>query len=333
MSAPLLEHARRLLCRLHDTIRDRLTAARNRQARTFARVAAVTAADTIYQIDRLSEAVLEAWLEEHWPRTWPVEVVMEGLETPLTFPRGTPVRATEWKLILDPIDGTRGLMHDKRSAWVLAGLAPQRGARNHLGDMVVAAMTELPVSKQGRADQFSVVRGTGRVVATAVELATGKRRRLPFRPSTATDFRHGFASVSRFFPGAGTWLAGFEEQLWRELGVLGDGMAAAPVFEDQYISCGGQFAELLTGRDRMVIDVRPQAFRALGLPASGLCSHPYDVCTELILREAGVVVESPGGGRLRSPLDTTTPVSWMACANPVLARQVRPVLRRLLGQV
>jgi len=30
-------------------------------------------------------------------------------------------------------------MYDKRSAWILAGLAPQRGARTHLGDIVVAA--------------------------------------------------------------------------------------------------------------------------------------------------------------------------------------------------
>lgn len=326
-----LARARRLLCQLQDSIRDRLIVARRRQARTFARVAAETAADTIYAIDRVSEETLVAWLAEHWPRAWPVEVVMEGLEEPLTFPAGTPVRATAWKLIIDPIDGTRGLMHDKRSAWALAGLAPQRGARNHLGDIVVAAMTELPVSKQWRADQFSVVRGTGRVVATAIDVLTGRRARLPLRLSGATSFAHGFASVARFFPRGKTWLATLEENLWRELGELRDDAPPPPIFEDQYISSGGQLAELLLGRDRLVIDVRPEAFAALGQGAGGLTCHPYDVCTELILREAGAVVETPFGRPLRAPLDTTSPVSWAAYANPILARRVRPVLRKLLS--
>ncbi|MCF3651129.1 inositol monophosphatase family protein [Synoicihabitans lomoniglobus] len=325
-----LERARRLLCQLQDTIRDALLATRVKQRRTFARVAAETAADTIYEIDRISEAALVAWLEKNWPQSWPVELVMEGLESELTFPAGTPVTATQWKLIIDPIDGTRGLMHDKRSAWALAGLAPQRGARNHLGDIVVAAMTELPISKQWRADQFSAVRGRGRVVATALNVLTGQRSRLPVRLSAARDFTHGFATIARFFPTAKTWLAQLEENLWRELGVLRDGGEPPPVFEDQYISSGGQLAEILLGRDRMVIDVRPEAFRALGIDGSGLSSHPYDLCTELLLREAGGVVERPTGGRLRDPLDTTSPVSFAAYANPQLARLVRPVLRRLL---
>ncbi len=325
-----LERARRLLCGLQDTIRDRLIAARSRR-RSFAQVAAETTADTIYGIDRLSEEALVGWLEEHWPRSWPVELVMEGLETEMTFPAGTPVRATVWKLIIDPIDGTRGLMHDKRSAWALAGLAPQRGRRTHLGDIVVAAMTELPVTKQWRADQFSAIRGRGRVVATGHDVRTGQRAKIAVRPSQATGFEHGFASVLHFFPHAKVWLAQFEEALWRELGVLTAKGAAPTVFEDQYISGGGLLAEILLGRDRMVIDVRPEAYRATGLSGSGVsCGHPYDLCTELIMREAGAVVETPMGRPLRAPLDTDTAVSWAAYANPQLARKVRPVLRKLL---
>jgi hypothetical protein len=51
----------------------------------------------------------------------------------------------------------------------------------------------------------------------------------------------------------------------------------------------------------------------------------------LIAREAGCVIERPEGGALRVPLDTTTPVAWMGYANPGLARQVRPILRRILA--
>ena len=46
--------------------------------------------------------------------------------------------------------------------------------------------------------------------------------------------------------------------------------------------------------------------------------------------EAGGVVETPEGDRLRAPLDTTSAVAWMGYANPGLARQVRPLLKRLI---
>jgi hypothetical protein len=140
-----LATCRRLLCALHDHIRDTLIAARAKHSAKFARIASVTAADTIYYVDRLSEEAIIEWFEEHWPRAWPVELVMEGLEDgTTTFPSGTAVAKTKLKCILDPIDGTRGVMYDKRSAWILTGLAPQRGAKTHLGDIVVAAMTEFP---------------------------------------------------------------------------------------------------------------------------------------------------------------------------------------------
>src|SRR5688572_18241030 len=132
--------ARNLLCSLHLHIRDSLIAARARQASSFARIAAVTAADTIYHVDKLSEEAIFAWFEAHWPQRWPVEIVMEGIEEHefVTFPRGTSLGDTSFKCILDPIDGTRNLMYDKRSAWILTGLAEQEGKRTNLADIEVA---------------------------------------------------------------------------------------------------------------------------------------------------------------------------------------------------
>src|SRR5690606_36113627 len=106
----------------------------------------------------------------------------------------------------------------------------------------------------------------------------------------------------------------------------------AHVFEDQYISTGGQIAELLAGHDRFIADLRPLVFRKLGLRTELSC-HPYDICTALVLSEAGGLIEAPEGGRLDAPLDTTTPVAWAAYANPVLARRVRPVLKRLIREM
>ncbi len=322
---------RELLCALQASIRDSVVRARERDARKFAAIAGVTAADTIYQVDRISEAAIMAWFEAHWPKAWPVQLVMEGIEEgeAVTFPRGLAPARTLFKCIIDPIDGTRNFMYDKRSAWILAAVAPQRGVRTNLRDIVVAAMTELPVSKQSVSDQVSGVRGRGRrgLVAERMDLRSGRARPLVLRPSTARDFQHGFASLARFFPEGKTLLARLEEDLWAEL--YSSSGVAPVIFDDQYISTGGQLYELLSGRDRMIGDLRPAAFMKLGLSSALVC-HPYDICTAFLLEEAGGVIEQPEGRALAAPLDTVSPVAWIGYANPVLARRMRPVLRRLM---
>jgi hypothetical protein len=62
-----------------------------------------------------------------------------------------------------------------------------------------------------------------------------------------------------------------------------------------------------------------------------LVCHPYDVCTAMLLQEAGVIFETPEGGVVDVPLDLTSPVTWVAYANQTLADLVRPVLKRLAG--
>jgi fructose-1,6-bisphosphatase/inositol monophosphatase family enzyme len=320
---PDLDHACRLLCRLQDAIRDSVRVAQHRGVRRMSRVAAVTTADTIYGIDKVSEHAVLAWFGKNWPKHWPVELVMEGLEgAAVTFPRGTPVTRTRFKCILDPVDGTRGLMYDKRSAWSLAALAPQRGARTNLSDIIVAAMTELPTSKAGFADQLSAVRGRG-VRAGRIDLRTGRRKKFVPRPSRARDLVHGFASFAKFFPPGKAWLAEREAKLWRALG------DSPHIFDDQYLSSGGQLYELLTGHDRFIADLRPLAFAKLRLPSALTC-HPYDICTALIAQELGCVVTAPDGKPLRVALDTTSPVAWVGYANATLGRRIGPELRRLL---
>jgi len=324
VKSPELDRARRLLCRLQDAIRDSLRAAQSRGTKRLVRVAAVTSADTIYAIDKISETAVLAWFEKNWPRSWPVELVMEGLERSgaVTFPRGIPVARTVFKCILDPIDGTRGLMYDKRSAWSLAALARQRGVKTNLSDILVAAMTELPTSKQGLADQLSAVRGTG-VKAERIDLRTNRRTRFTPRPSKARGLAHGFASFAKFFPPGKAWLAEREVKLWRK---LGDGVE---IFDDQYLSSGGQVYELLMGHDRFIADLRPLAFAKLRIRAALAC-HPYDICTAVIAQELGCVITGAEGKPLRVPLDTTTPVAWVGYANPALARRIGPKLRALL---
>lgn len=319
-----LDQARRLLCGLQDEIRDAVRTAQLRDNRHLSRVSTVTSADTIYVIDKISEATVLRWFRKHWPKKWPVQLIMEGLDEhaePVTFPSHTPVERTLFKCIIDPIDGTRGIMYDKRSAWSLAALAPQRGVGTDLSDLVVAAMTELPVIKQGLSDQFSAVRGHG-VKAGRIDLRTGGYRRLKPSPSQANDLAHGFASFAKFFPEGKTWLVDVEEKLWSTL------TAGAEIFDDQYMSTGGQIHELLAGRDRFIADLRPLAFERLQL-RSKLACHPYDICTALIAEELGCVITAPDGKPLHAPLDTTTPVAWVGYANHRLARWIGPKLRRI----
>jgi hypothetical protein len=186
------QRLRGLLCELEDEIqRDVLRARDASTPDDLARVVDVTEADSIYRLDHLSEATVLDWFRERWPSELPVELVMEGLERRgrVVFPDGVAPEDTLAKCIVDPVDGTRGLMYDKRSAWVLAGVAPQRGAETRLSDLIAAAMTELPPAKQRRADQLSAIRGLGRagLVARRRDLDSGETHAFSPRPSRATD--------------------------------------------------------------------------------------------------------------------------------------------------
>jgi hypothetical protein len=283
-------------------VRERVVGARGSE---MAAVTGQTAADTIYAVDQMADDALLGWFEQHWPE---VVVVSEGLDGPVTI-GGDP----EWTVIVDTIDGTRGLMYDKRPAWSLAAAAPRGGT---LAQVVAASMTELPTVKQAAADQLSGCRG-GDLLAVRLHLSTGTHTPLAPHPSPATDLEHSFSGVAKFFLPGKPELAALEGELFRRLG-------CRHVFDDEYLSTGGQLHELITGRDRFVADLRP-----LVAPGAHAC-HPYDVCTFMLLQQAGGVVTDPWGRPLDAPLDTVTPVAWVGYANETLANWIGPVLTDLV---
>jgi hypothetical protein len=325
------EKLRQLLCDLGCAIRSRVVS--GRQGLSAEKLAALTGeagGDTIFAIDRFGEDAILEWFRSRWPDEEPVQIVMEGLESELCFPEGKSASETKWKCIIDPIDGTRGLMYDKRSAWALAGIAPQRGNETCLSQILATTMTEIPVSKQWRADQFSASLA-GPLVATWCDWrADSAPQPLLAEPSSANSFDHGFASLVKFFPEGRTLTAQIEERLWDEL--IGLNRSLSPqIFDDQYLSTGGQFHELMTGHDRMIGDLRPLILRVLDMESQLVC-HPYDACAWLVLRKAGVVFEHPLGGFPDAPLDTESGIAWIAYANERLASQARSVLTRILEQ-
>jgi hypothetical protein len=312
---------------LHDRIRTSVVDAfAGQRPDTLSDVADDGAGDTIYAVDRVSEETLVAGLEEI-AREGPLCLLAEGLPPEgLVLPRGASERDCEWRLLVDPIDGTRGLMYQKRPAWILTGVAPNRGADTRLRDIVLAVQTEIPLLKQHLCDQLWAVRGEG-VHARRLDRTTGRAERLVPRPSRSDTIAHGFASISRFFPGARDVLAALDDDV--VTAVLGPPVEAkAPCFEDQYISTGGQLFELMIGHDRYIADLRPLLAGVLaerGLPRA-LCCHPYDLCTILIAEELGLSITDPTGEPLDAPLDLETDVAWVGYANDALRRRVEPAL-------
>jgi hypothetical protein len=137
--------------------------------------------------------------------------------------------------------------------------------------------------------------------------------------------------LANFFPIGKDILAGIEEDLALELfGDLSTNKTA--LFNDQYLSTGGQLYELMMGHDRMLADMRSLLYEKLareGKPTGHSC-HPYDICTALIAEEAGVIVTDGRGRPLDAPLSTTADVSWVGYANQAIRAEVEPVLLSLL---
>ncbi len=218
---------------IHAGIRDAVVFATERQAlEQLAEAVAEEGGDTIFAIDRVSESVILerfAALAERWPMV----LIAEGLGESggAVLPEGAPESAAALRVIVDPIDGTRGLMYDKRSAWALAGVAPNRGPATRLRDVEVAVMTELPTSKMGCGDVLWAVKGRG-AHGERLEFRNGGSQPLALRPSQATGIDHGFASVASFFPGTKVLAAELMEHLVRHLVGPAD-VTKATVFDDQ----------------------------------------------------------------------------------------------------
>ncbi|HUW31137.1 MAG TPA: inositol monophosphatase [Planctomycetota bacterium] len=335
------EHLIGRLKELHKGIRDSIMRRRREvPMEQLVQVVQSTESDVKFDIDAAAEEQVVDFC-----RTWAAEskicfvLVAEGVSRApgeperVIFPDGADERDARFILIVDPCDGSRELMYDKRSAWVLSGIAPCKPEGCTLADIAVAVQTELPITKQTLADTLHAATGT-RTSCQRHDLTSGKivSRFCPV-PSAARTIEQGFATISKFFPGGKELAARIEESLaHRLMGPIRKGQAA--IFDDQYISTGGQLYELMIGHDRFIADIRPLTAGWLarrGLGMLGLCAHPYDLCTELVARQAGVHVCQPDGRPLAAQLNTTTEVAWVGYANQSLRDQIEPHFQELLA--
>ncbi len=329
LAHPLLAPIRKL----HAQIRDAVVAACERSStEAMSGIAQEQGeGDTIYAIDRVSEELIVEFFESEATASGGIVLIAEGLPAgQVVLPRGAREIDVKWRIIVDPIDGTRGIMYQKRSAWVLTGVAPNRGPETDLQDIELAVQTEIPLLKQHLCDAAWAVCGEG-VQAERFNRLNRQVSPLTLQPSKAGTIAHGFAMLARFFPGAREELAALDEEIVRgALGPVQPGKAHC--FEDQYASTGGQLFELMAGHDRFVADLRPlmeAGLKKRGL-ALGICCHPYDICTELIARELGVIVSNPLGQPINATLSVEPDVAWVGYANVDIRSQIEPLLHAAL---
>ncbi|NTW04058.1 MAG: inositol monophosphatase, partial [Oscillochloris sp.] len=250
----------------------------------------------------------------------------------VVLPIGSAVEDAVIRVLVDPIDGTRGLMYQKRSAWVLTGVAANHGPATRLSDIELAVQTEIPLVKQHLSDVLWAT-ADGPLHVERYNRLSGEQTPIHLRPSRAESIAHGFAMISRFFPGAREELAAIDEAMIRA--TLGPPQAGkAQCFEDQYISSAGQLYELIAGHDRFVADLRPllDSYLATRGEALGICCHPYDMATILIAHKAGVLLSNERGGELDAPFDIHADVGWVGYANAAIRAQIEPNLLNILHE-
>lgn len=308
------EELRSALVRVGEAVRDDVLAAcRAQSVDQLSAYDDTGEGDTSFAVDRVSEQRLLELVAD-----LPVRLVAEGVTAETSTAQ---TGDGQWTLLVDPLDGTRQLAHQKRSAWVLLGAT--RGTT--LAELEVSVAVEVPTVKAAAADVLSAVRGAG-ATGERVDLHSRTRTALPVRPSTAPGVEQGYGGVARYFPGAREELAAIDDAVARR--VLGPPRAGkAQSFEDQYCT-GGTMMELAVGHDRWACDLRP----LLGTERAGICAHPYDLAGWLVAAEAGVHVVRPDGGPLDAPLDLTTDVAWAAYANEAVRALVEPALHAVLRE-
>jgi fructose-1,6-bisphosphatase/inositol monophosphatase family enzyme len=320
--------------RLHRLIRDRVVEeCEQSSVASLSRVVADEEGDTIFAVDRVSEELLIEFIELEIASKAAVVLIAEGIEGGrVVLPRGGNEADAVWRILVDPIDGTRGLMYQKRSAWILTGLAPNNGDATSLRDIELAVQTEIPLVKQHLSDVLWAIRGEG-FSAERYNRINGETAAVSLSPSQTETIEQGYATISRFFPGYREELAAIDDEIVeRALGAPKEGKAQC--FEDQYISTGGQLYELIAGHDRFIADLRPlmRGRSAAGYPELSICCHPYDLATELIAREAGLILTGIDAQPLDAPMDVEADVAWVGYANAKIREQIEPHLLAILNE-
>jgi len=323
----LLDDIRQLHEQIRASVAARLEAAREAGDHELAsRPLGWGAGDLTYALDQLADEPLAQCVARVGARR-PVVMLAEGPGELRAAPSG-PSSQSPLRLIVDPIDGTRPLMLDMRSAWVLTGAAPDRGGDTRLSDIELAVQTELPTTGAAVYHVLIARRGQGATLARH-DVATGAcldQRPLRVLPELPLD--NGVISFSRYLPPERPLVAELERR-FLEAAVPACELDPHLLYDDQYLCTSGQLFLLATGRYRMLADLRGWIGRTRGL--ANFAVKPYDLASALVFEEAGVPLLDAEGRPFDGPMDLETGLDLVAYANARIRDAFEPHLRAAMA--
>ena len=272
--------------------------------------------DVSYDIDVKAEAIVLKKIEKI-SKNISITLVMEGLGKKEILNENNEYFAT---IIVDPIDGTREIMYNKRSAWILTGIAFTKNPE--IKDIDIAIQTEIPTTKQNIFSYLYALKGEGAFEEiydkNTFECLQVKKKLSSSRAKILND---GYICFPNPFPGPKVSIANTYERFYKNIFPTSN-INDAKVFSDEYVSTGGQIYLLATGCYRIVADIREFAQKE----KNSLCCHPYDLCTVLIVIESGCEIMNLEGKELDYPLDTKTNCNWVGFANKELKQKYEKYL-------
>ncbi len=294
--------------RVRDTVRAELAAAPGEEAAvgSLAEVVRAEGGDHIFGVDTVADRLIVDELARsdgigaRWPGTW----VMEGFDEPLPVGAAAPgAGAGPWRYLCDPLDGTRPLLVDKRSAWVLIGAGREAAT---LEQLELSVVVEVP-TRRAALGLVAWADRDGRLHAVDEDLRDGTVRPVRLRPRPGDRLEHSFVTVVRFAPGYGEVIGRWADEH----------LAGLTTFDDLVPCSAGQLMGLASGADAAVFDPRPH------LAPGTMAAHPYDLAGLWVARAAGAIVEALPAGPLDVPLAVHHPVAWAGYANETVARRLR----------
>lgn len=324
------------LCdRMREAARGALWAAvRSGAAADLARVVSQGAGDQTYAIDQPTEEVLSVWLEEQARRT-PLSILTEdagwrhmgpgpqGARELAGFDHGGP------RIVVDPIDGTRNLMTDLRSAFSVVALAGPGASAPRQADVKLGLLAEIPTTRAASWRRLHAVRGGQcwwEEHALLPGFPTAPAQRIQVDQKVRVD--HAYFPFFKYMADLRAPIASIEAAFLARLAAH-EGADIRNCYDDQYISNAGQLVQLIEGRYRMIADLRAWLAQLRGQPT--LTTKPYDIAGALICAQAaGCCVLDPLGAELDFPLDTSTPLSFVGWHNAATQQRLAPHLAAVL---
>ena len=307
----------------------------------LARAVGRGAGDETFGIDVVAEEVALAWARREAARSGPLSLLTEDAGWRHFGParRGTQVNELDGfdhggpRIVCDPIDGTRNLMHDLRSAWCVLALAGPGAGAPSLDEVELGVVGELCDSRAARARLLRAVRGHG--ARLRLEPLDEPRdgdpaaSESPLRADGDARVDHGYFPFFAFHPGSRPRVARVAADFFARI-ERAHGADLASCLDDQYIASAAHLALTALGTYRMVVDLRARLAELGGSETQ--TAKPYDVAgAVLVAREAGAVVLDLDGLPLALPLDASTPVSYCAFANEATRARLWPPLAETLA--